>query len=114
MKFLIYCRELQFEERPDYNYLINLLEEILEYEDFRNDYVYDWDVKEIQDRNINNIDNLKNNYTGKEIMGSFNKKENSCSNNNNSNKLNSILNENRKSSFNEQNEIRSDLQKKGN
>ncbi len=60
MKFLIYCRDLQFEERPDYNYLINLLEEILEDEGCKNDYIYDWDINE-EIYNKNNNDNCNSN-----------------------------------------------------
>jgi casein kinase I family protein HRR25 len=71
MKFLIYCRELQFEERPDYNYLINLLEEILEDEDFNNDFIYDWDM-EINMNNNNNNKKEKENSNLNDINYSYN------------------------------------------
>jgi casein kinase 1 len=43
--FLTYCRNLKFEEKPDYNYLRKLLRDIMHKNGFENDYQYDWVVK---------------------------------------------------------------------
>ncbi|CAE8653314.1 unnamed protein product, partial [Polarella glacialis] len=42
--YLSYCRELQFEDRPDYGYLRQLLREPFVREGFQLDFVYDWTI----------------------------------------------------------------------
>lgn len=42
VKYLRYCRELQFEDRPDYGFLRQLLRERFLREGFQLDFVYDW------------------------------------------------------------------------
>ena len=37
-----YCRGLQFEEKPDYNYLRSLLKSIFEKYNYEYDFKYDW------------------------------------------------------------------------
>jgi len=54
MKFLDYCRELKFDEKPDYNYLTNLLEDILDDEDLKIDFVYDWSENNNKEYTITN------------------------------------------------------------
>mmetsp|Transcript_35656 Transcript_35656/g.111553 ORF Transcript_35656/g.111553 Transcript_35656/m.111553 type:complete len:110 (-) Transcript_35656:570-899(-) len=43
---LCYCRNLKFEETPDYNYCRKLLREVFEAHNFTLDYVYDWTIKQ--------------------------------------------------------------------
>ena len=40
-----YSREMKFCEKPDYQYLINLMENCLEKENFNGDIVFDWNIK---------------------------------------------------------------------
>lgn len=40
--FLTYCRNLRFEDRPDYGYLRNLLKDLFVKSGFEMDYQYDW------------------------------------------------------------------------
>lgn len=40
--FLQYCRNLKFEDKPDYNYLKHLLKQRFEKEEFEDDFIYDW------------------------------------------------------------------------
>lgn len=44
-KFLQYCRNLQFEEKPDYNYLRSLFKNIMAKNSYENDGEYDWILK---------------------------------------------------------------------
>jgi len=43
-EYLTYCRKLQFEERPDYGYLRQLLRDAFAKEGFQLDFVYDWSL----------------------------------------------------------------------
>jgi len=43
-EYLTYCRKLQFEERPDYGYLRQLLRDAFAQEGFQLDFVYDWSL----------------------------------------------------------------------
>jgi len=43
---LCYCRNLKFDEAPNYNYCRKLLREVFEQNNFTMDYVYDWTVKQ--------------------------------------------------------------------
>lgn len=42
--YLIYCRSLQFEEAPDYEYLKGLFRGLFDRKGYEWDYVYDWDL----------------------------------------------------------------------
>ena len=42
MEYLRYCRNLAFEEKPDYYYLKKILKERFVKEGYINDCVYDW------------------------------------------------------------------------
>ena len=41
-EYIVYCRRLKFEEKPDYDYLRNLFANLFEREGFKNDGIYDW------------------------------------------------------------------------
>lgn len=43
--YLSYCRNLKFEEKPDYNYLRKLFKDLMYRNGFEYDYVYDWVLK---------------------------------------------------------------------
>lgn len=43
--YLTYCRNLKFEEKPDYNYLRKLFKDLMYRNSFENDYNYDWVLK---------------------------------------------------------------------
>lgn len=43
--YLNYCRNLKFEEKPDYNYLRKLLKDLMHRNGFEYDYQYDWVIK---------------------------------------------------------------------
>ena len=72
-KYFDYVRKLEYEEDPDYNMIKNLFINILEKNEFKFDYYYDWDIKlTINDCNIfnnnkqitdkNNEDKYMNNF----------------------------------------------------
>jgi len=42
--FLSYCRNLKFEEKPDYNYLRSLLKDLFVKSGYEMDYQYDWNI----------------------------------------------------------------------
>jgi len=42
--YLSYCRNLKFEDKPDYNYLKNLFKDLFTKSGFELDYQYDWNV----------------------------------------------------------------------
>jgi len=42
--FLSYCRNLRFEDRPDYSYLRNLLKDLFVKSGYEMDYQYDWTI----------------------------------------------------------------------
>lgn len=44
-QYISYCRNLAFEQEPDYTYLKNLFKKVMETYDFRNDLEFDW-IKE--------------------------------------------------------------------
>lgn len=46
--FFQYCRGLQFEEKPDYNYLRNLLKNVFEKYEYEYDFKFDWGLKKIE------------------------------------------------------------------
>jgi hypothetical protein len=43
--YLNYCRNLKFEEKPDYNYLRKLFKDVMYRNNYENDYMYDWVIK---------------------------------------------------------------------
>ncbi len=46
MKYINYCRNLQFEEKPDYNYLRGLFKNMMNRMGYEYDGVYDWVLKQ--------------------------------------------------------------------
>lgn len=44
-KYLIYVRNLNFEEKPDYNYMRGLFRQLLQNSGYTNDGMYDWILK---------------------------------------------------------------------
>lgn len=42
--YLTYCRQLHFEQRPDYNYLRKLFRNLFQQKGFTYDYVFDWNM----------------------------------------------------------------------
>lgn len=44
VSFLNYCKNLRFEDKPDYHYLRNLLKDVFTRHSFELDYKYDWTV----------------------------------------------------------------------
>lgn len=45
MKYIQYCRNLQFEEKPDYNYVRSLFKNLMMRMKFEYDGQYDWVLK---------------------------------------------------------------------
>lgn len=43
--FITYARELRFEDKPDYNFLKNLIRKMAERENIKFDYEFDWSSK---------------------------------------------------------------------
>ena len=39
-----YCRDIKFEEKPDYNYLRRILKDLFNRNGYEYDYVYDWNI----------------------------------------------------------------------
>lgn len=46
MRCLAYCRGLQYDEKPDYQYLRNLIAQAMQKKDFKNDLEFDWFITE--------------------------------------------------------------------
>ena len=44
-KFMKYSRELKFSEKPDYQYLVNLMEYCLESNGYNGKKIFDWNIK---------------------------------------------------------------------
>jgi hypothetical protein len=42
MKYLMYVRNLKFEEKPDYNFLRNMFKDLFQKSGYKYDYQYDW------------------------------------------------------------------------
>jgi hypothetical protein len=42
--YLIYCRNLRFDEEPDYKFLKDIFKELFNKNGYETDYVYDWNV----------------------------------------------------------------------
>ena len=60
--FFNYCKKLEYEQKPDYNYLRSLLLNILEYSNEKNDFNFSWINKDINDLNSLNSIFEKNKY----------------------------------------------------
>ena len=122
-EFVKYTRKLEFEEEPDYDYLRNLLKQVMKDKNYVMDYVYDW-VEDIKSRgenrtttaeiitanqsNFSNIVNEKKNNNNKVVENNNNidnkkKKENDDVNNNIIKKKNSIDKKNNKKEEEEKN-----------
>ena len=46
IEYMNYCRDLKFEEKPDYNYLRRIFKDLFNRQGFEYDYVYDWQLLE--------------------------------------------------------------------
>ena len=44
-KYLTYCRQMQFTDKPDYGYLKKLFKDLFAAQGYDYDYIYDWTVK---------------------------------------------------------------------
>ncbi len=42
--YLAYCRNLRFDEKPDYAYLRKMFKDLFKRSGFEHDYVYDWQI----------------------------------------------------------------------
>ena len=42
--FMSYCRDLKFEEKPDYNHLRRIFKDLFNSKGYEFDYVYDWNL----------------------------------------------------------------------
>ena len=42
--YLNYCRNLRFDEKPDYTYCRNLFKELFTKSGYELDYIYDWNL----------------------------------------------------------------------
>eukprot|EP00252_Welwitschia_mirabilis_P023601 TRINITY_DN671_c0_g1_i4.p1 TRINITY_DN671_c0_g1~~TRINITY_DN671_c0_g1_i4.p1 ORF type:complete len:315 (+),score=42.40 TRINITY_DN671_c0_g1_i4:469-1413(+) len=54
VKYFLYCRQLRFEDRPDYAYLKRLFRDLFIREGFQFDYVFDWNVLKYQQAQMAN------------------------------------------------------------
>ena len=48
--FMDYCRDLKFEEKPDYNYLRKLFKDLFNRNGYEYDFIYDWITLDRQKR----------------------------------------------------------------
>jgi len=55
--FLDYCKNLKFDENPNYELLRDLLNKIILRHGFQMDYKYDWDLENNNKENNNNNNN---------------------------------------------------------
>ena len=131
-EFVKYTRKLEFEEEPDYDYLRNLLKQVMKDKNYEMDYIYDWveDKKIIGENrtttaeiitanqsNFSNIINEKKNNNKNIVENNNNidnkkKKENDDVNNNIIKKKKSIDKKNNKKEEEEKNfEINNDKNK---
>jgi serine/threonine protein kinase len=51
IRYMTYCRKLRFDEKPDYLYLRKLFKDLFVKMSYKNDFVFDWLVKRIQETN---------------------------------------------------------------
>ena len=100
--YLNYCKNLKFEERPDYDFLKGLFGKLLglvitNFNLRRNEIIFDWcfkDVESIWKKYLNNDENLKMTKVGAEELkdnSTNNDKDSSESNDNDKNGINSYF-----------------------
>ncbi len=58
--YLTYCRNMRFDEKPDYAYLRQILKELFAFNKFEMDYVYDWNILAEQKRNDKDKNDIVN------------------------------------------------------
>ena len=58
MKYLSYCRNLKFEERPQYSEMRNMFKELFQKNDFKFDCQYDWVIKDEKKSSIKKQEDL--------------------------------------------------------
>ena len=75
--FVDYCRQLKFDEEPNYEYLKGLLIEIMNNNNFGFDYVYDWSDKKSYNKDLSKSVYKENNNFLKRI---YNEKEKNIEN----------------------------------
>lgn len=46
-KYLLYCRSIKFEQKPDYAYLKRLFKDLFSKLNFKYDYIFEWDLRRI-------------------------------------------------------------------
>jgi hypothetical protein len=57
--YLAYCRNLRFDEKPDYAYLRKILKDLFKRSGYEQDYIYDWNlVDEEKKKNESKIKNI--------------------------------------------------------
>jgi hypothetical protein len=71
--FMSYCRDLKFEEKPDYNYLRRIFKNLFNREGYEYDYVYDWCLLDKKNRKKNQHANLNQG----QMRNNFNNRVNS-------------------------------------
>jgi hypothetical protein len=42
--YMTYCRNLKFDERPDYDYCRKLFSDLMNKLNYRADFIYDWNI----------------------------------------------------------------------
>jgi len=73
--YIQYCRALQFEDKPDYNYIRSLLKNVFEKFSYEYDFQYDWNLikkkkEEEEKQNDLNNQNTKEDSSVKVIVNS--------------------------------------------
>jgi len=63
--YLSYCKNLKFEEKPDYNYLRNLFKDLCIKSGYTVDYMFDWALLSAQKKDEANFDKIKDDNVGK-------------------------------------------------
>ena len=58
--FLEYNKNIKYEEKPDYKYLHNLIDKIMDENSIKNDYIYDWTLDEEKNKYETTNDNSVN------------------------------------------------------
>ena len=58
--FLEYNKNIKYEEKPDYKYLHNLIDKIMDENNIKNDYIYDWTLDEEKNKYETTNDNSIN------------------------------------------------------
>lgn len=77
LTYMVYCRNLKFEEKPDYAYLRTLFKDLFTKQGYEPDYEYDWKLaakkKKEEKKNGNDIEDNKMNeeVVDPKILNSF-------------------------------------------